>query len=209
MVSELVERLTGPKLLLKEEDSKHTSQCQLSLESTKRRKNTQVAPIVWPRPNTPLVLSRPFLSISGKRRVPTLVNTNGIPHLRFKKPQSPFLSRIIRNKIVQRQKRFDRSDLLKAEIAIARAEDEWDHILSRTCKIEEDNSVRWAKAHVSARQEVKAKIQASHIKNTALGRKMDNIVEMEKALAEKEQGNVDTSHLSEVGNRRVLSAGCA
>ena len=208
-MSELLEPLTGTTLLRKEEDSSHFPHSRLSVEATKPRKTTLIAPIVWPRPDTPLVLSRPFLSISGKRHIPKLVNTNGIPHLRFKRPQSPFLSRIIRNKIRQREKRFDRSHLLKAEIAMARAEDKWDSILKHICGIEDDNSGLWDKEPVSALQEVRAKIQASHLKNTALGRTMYNIVEMEKALAEIEQRNMVGDIVSELANRKVLSIGCA
>ncbi|MCJ1436305.1 hypothetical protein MMC27_005683 [Xylographa pallens] len=209
LVAELLVRLTGTKPPREEEDSNHSSKGRLPVEATQPCKTNPVVPIVWPRPETPLVLSRPFLSISGKRHIPKLVNTNGIPHLRFKKPQSPFLSRVIRDKIRQREKRFDRSQLLKAEIDMARAEDEWDSILKHNCGIEDDDSGSWIRAPVIALQEVKAKIQDSHLKNTELGRKMYDIIEMEKALAEKEQGNVVNGNVPALDIRNVLSVGYA
>ena len=204
---ELFERLTGTKSPRKEEN--HSSNGRLPIESTKPCKTNPVVPVVWPRPDTPLVLSRPFLSISGKRHIPKLVNTNGIPHLRFKKPQSPFLSRVIRDKIRQREKRFDCSQLLKAEITMAQAEDNWDSILKHNCGIEDDDSGLWITVPVAALQLVKAKIQASHFKNTKLGRKMYDIVEMEKALAEKEQGNVVHGNVLNLNDRKLLSVGHA
>ncbi|MCJ1286257.1 hypothetical protein MMC26_005602 [Xylographa opegraphella] len=208
LVAKLVDSLTGPNALCKEENPKCGHKYRPSGEATKSRKTTSFAPIVWPRPDTPLVLSRPFQSTSGKRHIPKLVNTNGIPHLRFKKPQSPFLSRVIRDKIRQREKRFDRLQLLKAEIPMARAEDEWDSILKQTCGIDDDSSVLWIRAPVSALQEVRAKIQASHSKNTMLGRQMYKIVEMEKALAEIEQGNVGSGNMPGFVDHEALSAGC-
>ncbi|MCJ1387521.1 hypothetical protein MMC18_000364 [Xylographa bjoerkii] len=197
-VSVLLERLTSTRSNRSERNSNHSPKSRPSVKATKPRKATSVVPIVWPRPETPRVLSRPFLTISGKRHVPKLVNTNGIPHLRFKKPQSPFLSRIIRDKIRQREKRFNRLQLLTGEIGMAQAEDEWDSILKRNCGIEDDSSISWKTAPVSAIQGIKGHIQASHSKNTKLGRKMYRIVEMEKALAEEEQGSMVKNNASNV-----------
>jgi hypothetical protein len=40
--------------------------------------------------------------------VPIVTQTNGYPFLRFKKPQSPFLSRVLRDKIMQKHNRFEK-----------------------------------------------------------------------------------------------------
>jgi len=208
-VSNLLEQFTGTQPLRNEEDTSSRSKPCPSVEVKKPQKANPVAPIVWSRPNTPRVLSRPFLSISGKRHIPKLAHTNGIPFLRFKKPQSPFLSRVIRNKIRQREKRFDHVKLLDGEIARAQAEDEWDSILGHNCGIENDTEVPWIAAPVSALQEVKGKIQASHYKNTRLGRKMYDIVKKEKALAEEEERNMVGDNASDLGSRKIPSQGHA
>ncbi|MCJ1399836.1 hypothetical protein MMC11_003039 [Xylographa trunciseda] len=207
IVSDLLERLTGTQSPHKENDSDYSPKSRPSVETKESRKASPVVPIVWPRPDTPLVLSRPFLSISGKRHIPKLVNTNGIPHLRFKKPQSPFLSRVIRDKIRQREKRFDQLTKMNGEIAMAQAEDEWDSILKHNCGIEDNPELSWTTVLVSASQQIRGKIHASHLKNTELGRKMYDIVEKEKALAKEEQEGMVGDSASNPSFHKMLSVG--
>lgn len=75
------------------------------------------------------VLARPRISISGVRQIPKLVHANGIPILRYKKPQPHMLSVMIKSKIQQRQIRHDRKVLLGRMIDMGQNEDEWDDII--------------------------------------------------------------------------------
>ena len=204
-----MERLHSIHLKPKGEHSNNSPEARPRAEAAKTPKANPTVPIVWPRPDTPSVLSRPFLSISGKRHIPKLVNTNGIPHLRFKKPQSPFLSRVIRDKIKQREKWFKQLQLLTGETSMAEAEDEWDSILRHYGGIEDDNSAPWIIAPVVALRQIKGKIQANHYKNTELARKMYNIVKLEKALAEEEQGCMEECNPLNVNGEKTLSTGNA
>ena len=164
----------------------------LTLNPTTGRSQYQLkGPIVWPRPATPEALSRPHISISGRRHIPKLVNANGIAHLRFKKPQSPFLSRVIRNKISQRERRFDLLYSLESQLIIAQSEDEWDRILFEVCGIPINGQQygleegTWAATVADSRLEVSARLTGSQEKNTEVARRMYGIVEMEKVLAEE------------------------
>src|ERR1700709_1700282 len=66
-------------------------------------------PRLSPYPGAPKVLDirpLPREKLTAKRRVPILTHASGVPFLRFKKPQSPFLSRVLRNKLEQKHKLF-------------------------------------------------------------------------------------------------------
>ncbi|KAL9120926.1 MAG: hypothetical protein Q9187_002516 [Circinaria calcarea] len=150
--------------------------------------------IIKARPNTPSVLSRPFLSLSGPRHVPKLVSANGIPFLRFKKPQSPYLSRIIRDKVKQHSRRFDHLYDLEHQIVLAKDEDHWDKILDETCGLrretENGDDVRftsWATVVQHARAIVSWKLREETLNNAETARKMYSIIEQEKTLAAREQ----------------------
>lgn len=109
---------------------------QAEVEASRRacsqpRFKARSRPRVWPHPNAPkLVESRPLpLSqiSSGRRHVPSLVMTSaGIPFLRFKRPQSPYLSRVIGDKVVQKQKKIDLKSQLETAELIANYENEWE-----------------------------------------------------------------------------------
>ncbi|MCJ1248368.1 hypothetical protein MMC30_005585 [Trapelia coarctata] len=156
--------------------------------ATKLIKPTNV-PVVWPRPDVPSVLSRPFPSVTGKRHIPKLVDTNGLPFLRFKKPQSPFLSRVLRDKIKLRQKRYDRIKLLEEQITLAETEDEWDKLLTRMHGIQDDGifSIGWVTVPRDALQDIHQKLKADYGKTKELAVKMFEIVEKEEALVKDEE----------------------
>lgn len=73
---------------------------------------------------------RPLADLAGRRKVPVLYSANRIPVLRFRKPQPHALSRFIAQRVERRQRRFDRRDWLLERIGLARAEDEWDELVS-------------------------------------------------------------------------------
>lgn len=151
---------------------------------------------MWARPEVPSVLSRPFPSVTGKRHIPKLAHTTGIPFLRLTKPQSPFLSRIIRDKHELRQKRYDRMYALQEHIGLAETEDEWDKLLVRMHGIQEDNSNGgdwwsnggnfWTTVPQDALHDVQQELKADYEKTNKLSVKMFEIVEKETALAKEE-----------------------
>ena len=80
------------------------------------------------------IFSRPLpqsqLSGTGIRKVPFLVNGNGIPFLRIKKPQPVALSMRIERMILWREKRWDNIKFLEQHlITAAWGEDNWERML--------------------------------------------------------------------------------
>ena len=118
-------------------------------------------------------------------------------HLRFKKPQSPFLSRIIRDHQKQREGRFNLLYTLEHQFVVAKSEDEWDAILLEECGIPTmtcSKEKKWATAVEQARADVSAKLYDRQDKNLHIARRMFAIVEEEKALAEKESRTTITEN---------------
>ena len=141
-------------------------------------------PRVWPYPGGRKVLDRPFKEISGRRHVPKLINANKVPILQFKKPQSPFLSRMIRDIIETRQKRVDLQHRLKEQVQWAREEDAWDSALRKSAGLEKDPSEeRWSYQPQLSHDQVQARHSAAANKQVKIAAKMHEILEKEKALA--------------------------
>jgi hypothetical protein len=141
-----------------------------------------------PYPGAPKVLEvrpRPLSELSGRRRVPILVAANGIPFLRIRKPQSPFLSRVLRDKIVQRQKLQDYVSKLESDIVWAAKEDEWEALvgmregLGGSAKFETEMRV--------AKGEPQRKLRQLQAKSSELGSRMLEIVDEERRLLVEER----------------------
>lgn len=145
-------------------------------------------PRVWPHEGGRKVLDRPFKETSGRRLVPKLINANKVPILQFKKPQSPFLSRMIRDIIKTRQKRVDLQHKLKEQVQWARREDAWDLELRKSLGLEQDQSEeRWTYQPKLSHDQVQAHHAAAANKQVKIAAKMHAIVEKEKALAFEEK----------------------
>jgi hypothetical protein len=91
----------------------------------------RIRPRVWPHPNPErLVVTTdrplPLEQLTGRRRLPHLASANGLPFLRCKKPQSPFLSRVLRDKANQKQRRIDLLASLEGQLEIAKEESAWE-----------------------------------------------------------------------------------
>ena len=148
----------------------------------------QARPRVWPYPGGRVALERPFKEISGRRHVPKLINANKIPILQFKKPQSPFLSRIIRDSIKTRQKRADLQSTLLEQVHWAQGEDDWDRLLRRSSGVEPRGSEDpWSHQHRLSHDETSNRRMAASNRRAAIAAKMHTIVEQEKALANEEK----------------------
>ncbi|KAL9043616.1 MAG: hypothetical protein Q9214_003201, partial [Letrouitia sp. 1 TL-2023] len=146
---------------------------------------------VWRHPAT-----TPLLSFNGplpvppnrRRRVPYLVHAGGIPMLRFKKPQSPFLSHMIRRKILARERRVDRIRTLDLALATVSQEDEWDRLLWEICELpQRDQDVKWKEAVEKELQKAwRLHWEAGEVKKMMV-KKMEEVIEREKELVEKEK----------------------
>jgi hypothetical protein len=66
-----------------------------------------------------------------RRRIPVLTKATLVPFLRFKKPQSPFLSRVLRDKIRGKQRRFDRMGEVGERGLLGEREEEWEGIVGK------------------------------------------------------------------------------
>ncbi|KAI9800094.1 MAG: hypothetical protein M1825_004276 [Sarcosagium campestre] len=139
-----------------------------------------------PWPGATPVLERPYLEISGPRHVPKLVNAGSNPMLRFKKPQSPYLSGLIRDKINTKQRRYSRLEELEADLQLSRMEDDWE----RSMGLEAGQGIdepSWAASLLDERRELNALLKAEERKKRELSLKMQEIVDRERELWEQER----------------------
>lgn len=131
-------------------------------------------------PDAASILDRPRLNLTGKRKVPVLVNARGIPFLRIKKPQPRNLSGVIRSKLEKRWNRIVIRDRLHVELLFAKDEDAWDH-LTRAAE-----RPTWSEEVKLALDNVYDKIRETDRQNRELAESMWNIVLKERELAKKE-----------------------
>ncbi|KAI5196588.1 hypothetical protein E4T39_07718 [Aureobasidium subglaciale] len=170
----------------------------------------QQSPAPTPPPlhlKSPLDLRpRPLFSLPTRRRIPTLVSANKIPILRLTKPQPASLSKYLKSRIVDRQKRLDRKVSLEAAMQVAKGEDEWDRLLLQQGVAEQgvmDEGERaagkgvghgrgkreelWTKSVYEALGHVYGKIEEEGRRNKEMAGKMVGIIEREKEMAEIER----------------------
>lgn len=168
------------------------------------RANKAPAIRVTPCPGTPRTFARPFPKLSGRRHVPVLVNANRVPFLRIKKPQPPFLSRIIRDTVETRERRLTREETLSKEAPIAEDEDEWDQILNQRFGLDSRDSLEQPWKHeVKQAFDENHKLQVAAIQKRAdIAAKMYAIAEQEKVLAKEEKLRIrDEKHKARKARR--------
>lgn len=157
-----------------------------------------------PYPGAARTLDRPFHNLSGRRHVPTLVNANRVPFLRLKKPQSLFLSRIIRDTVKTREHRIKRGIVLAHELPIAEDEDEWDQILHEQIglHLRDPSERRWKyEAKKAFEENYKSQVEAIQ-KRARVSAEMYDIVERERALAKEEKLKIrDEKHKARKARR--------
>jgi hypothetical protein len=161
-------------------------------------------------PESKPVLQRP-LPLSeikgGKRRVPNLISAQGVPFLRYSKPQPISLSRVIRQKQKRDQKKWTQREGLAIDTTIAQWEDEWDEAVQAQVAQEQGTrqsqlklveklegsgeasgqEASWTYEVVSADRKLCRQIKENDRKNAELGRTMWEIVVKERELAAKEK----------------------
>ncbi|KAJ9647741.1 hypothetical protein H2199_001515 [Coniosporium tulheliwenetii] len=163
-----------------------------------------------PEAKTLDVCPRP--TVSGIRGVPKLVNAGGVPILRFKKPQPSGLSRLIKDKIQQRQDMFDRINAMQdIWIPLAEAEDAWDGILKERFGVTDTQSQGldsdepgWSDV---MRQTVEQSFewydaQKEKVRNTAI--RMQDIIDQEIELGEKLARRAERRRLAVSSSEKAL-----
>lgn len=108
-----------------------------------------------------------------------------MPFLRFKKPQSPFLSRVLRDKINQRQKMLDHVERLESDIVWAADEDEWEQLVGG--KDAPRDSASYEKEMIMAKREPETKLDRIGKRAVQVSRQMLKVVEEEKKLFKEER----------------------
>ena len=155
-----------------------------------------------PHPGSKPILERP-LPLSeirgGTRRIPNLVTAQGIPFLRYSKPQPISLNRFIRQKVLWNERNWTRRGILEEKILLAEFEDDWDRILEQEhCIADVDyndatatyTEPSWADEFINADATIRWAIRTRDIKCAEMGGKMWEVVKKEKVL--KKQEKIDT-----------------
>jgi hypothetical protein len=134
------------------------------------------------------VFPRP--AVEGRRKIPFLVSANHFPFVRYKKPQPANVSRVIRNLIEQRFKRFERRYALEDYfIPLAKYEDQWEALLVKEfgeLNVFDDRDDLWVTPMWESQREVSRLISEMDRRSEKLGRKMLDVVNKEKEWAAKE-----------------------
>ncbi|ELR09762.1 hypothetical protein VC83_01174 [Pseudogymnoascus destructans] len=140
--------------------------------------------IPGPYPGVTPVLERqprPKSQLTGRRYVPKLVSANSIPFLRFKKPQSPFLSQVLNGKIKLRQKRNNHLERLGGLLDMTSWEQMWDEELGMV------EGEHWSAATYREKLGVENALEKASEANVVIARKMLAIVDEEQRLADIEK----------------------
>lgn len=144
-----------------------------------------------PYPGAPRVLDeRPRLVVPGRRHIPKLVSATGIPFLRFKKPQSPFLGRVLRDKFHQRINNVSQMRAMNELHEVAVLEDIWDKVLHQMHGLPAGpmaGEETWEQGIDYSRTAIWKKLKMQERKRVDTAQRMQKIVDEEKELARKER----------------------
>jgi hypothetical protein len=78
----------------------------------------------------------PKEKLTGRRVVPTLTASQWVPFLRFKKPQSRFLGRVLRDKLMQKNKRWEGIMRCDEGMDVGEAQGSWESAISSEARRE-------------------------------------------------------------------------
>ncbi|KAL3420832.1 hypothetical protein PVAG01_07277 [Phlyctema vagabunda] len=127
----------------------------------------------------------PLEQLSGRRRLPIASGGNAIPFLRIGNRQSPFLSRLIKDKVEQRQRRFDLAERMDEDAEIGQAEQEWENIVGGD--VYEADHKPWDAAMQRAGQEAKNGLRNEKLVSREKALRVLDIVTKERKLWEEER----------------------
>ncbi|PQE12616.1 dna repair protein [Rutstroemia sp. NJR-2017a BBW] len=146
----------------------------------------------------------PLEKLSGRRHVPIFASTSCNNFLRIQKPQSPYLSRVLRDKYQQRQTRQAAREKIAELRVLAAQENQWEYIVSKQME-EEGLSVHdWQKKQPGlldwgantweldlrkAEAGLTAALNEEQMKAVELSRRQLELVEEERELWRKEKAD--------------------
>ncbi|KAI4107988.1 MAG: hypothetical protein L6R37_001270 [Teloschistes peruensis] len=164
----------------------------------------------WPHPDAKRVLDGlPLPPLEHHYRIPKVVSANHLPFLRYKKPQPPFLSHMIREKTRERLKRVDRTQALEKSVTFAEDEDQWDRILWKVNRVSRnDKGVQW----VWAARESLSHVKKVHFRNAmnrvqAAQRMFAVVQEQRKLLVKAKVDRRDRRHQKYKTRKRQRAVG--
>ena len=136
-----------------------------------------------------------------------MISVQGLPFLRYSKPQPISLSRVLRQMQDRDQTKADQQDNFKSDVVIAQWEDEWDDFVEtqlaeerglvedklecaqepKSSAIYDGQEESWRREVVIAERDIRQQIKEYDRKNAEMGRKMWAIVVKERELAAQEK----------------------
>ncbi|KAF7894492.1 uncharacterized protein EAF01_009943 [Botrytis porri] len=144
----------------------------------------------------------PFEKLSGPRHVPKFAKAMVSNFLRIQKPQSPYLSRVLRDKIDTRQKRVNSRERIEYLEELAFAENTWEDLIedqleNEGLSVDKWNEKQpglgwgvgfWEKDLQLADAYVKHLMVSEALKVVEMSKKQLEIVDKEKELWKRERG---------------------
>jgi len=125
----------------------------------------------------------PRAKVEGVRRVPTLVNANGWPFVRYKRRQPENVSRMLRRLQATARKRYKNLEYLRKEaLPLAYYEDHWDAQVGLY-----DDNADFVTSVLELKKQAESKILSMENKREGMILRMTEIVLKERELAEKER----------------------
>lgn len=149
----------------------------------------------------------PRPEVKGVRKVPSLVNANGIPFVRWKKPQPESISRVLRYLIrmrITRWRDFDRVN--DYHVPLAKREDEWDEMVQKLGKdpecdvLKEGEEPGFSRTVSHVREQLSAQLSEMSKRRSEWIKKMDYIVTEEQRLKDKEDAERRRDQGVEIAN---------
>ncbi|RDL41813.1 uncharacterized protein BP5553_01792 [Venustampulla echinocandica] len=169
-------------------------------------------PIPRPRPPRPApypgaqkvldIRPLPKEQLTGRRHVPHIrfINAERTAFLMFKKPQSPYLSRVLKQVNKARIGRLQFLEDVEEDIQVARLEAEWETLVEEAAKAEGQDpqvvrkgdkewgaSEAWTRDLARERRAVQRRLSASHVKAGEIAVRMMDIKDEEERLLREEK----------------------
>ncbi|RFU36311.1 hypothetical protein B7463_g43, partial [Scytalidium lignicola] len=178
----------------------HTLLNQIRKEAAAQKAHQTIHPPP-PKPRRPLpapypgaekvIESRPRpkeqLGGTGRRKVPIFAaTTSGSAFLRFKKPQSEYLNRVLRDKLHQKLNRMDGINRIEEGLEWARTEDAWENIVKDETGVDVGNG-GWLRDMAQSRYRIWNLMNATQGRDKEMAQRFLEIAEEEKALWKEER----------------------
>lgn len=152
--------------------------------------------------------------------MPKLLQVSGVPFLRIKKPQSPYLSHVLSQKEKRKDRRWSLIELCDEEQAFTKTEDEWERVVKKLAEkqgrkdwIEAEGSEwtggweeneEWSLAAEQAKHGIVEAMTVDMYKHRKIGKRMMQILEQEQALFDQEKLN---RQMAKSAERKARKAG--